>query len=310
MANCFTTKTFRAFFCTVLVFAYSCSVLALELEPRLWSHLPINKNFGGMGYIYTEADIFLDPATELEDVEMERQTIAAKYIRTFALFNKTARIDATQAYHEGKWKGLLAGEYASTERSGLSDSMVRFAINLYGSPALEGKEFQSFRTENDSKTVIGIGLVARLPTGQYYKDKLINLGANRYAFRPQLGVQHIQGKWSAELTGEVAFYTKNDEFFGDTELEQDPLYITHAHVIYTHRPGFWLGASLGYDYGGENTIDGEEKDNHKQDIGWAISAAYPINRASGIKLAYINTRTQENTGFDSDSLVVSASYLW
>jgi hypothetical protein len=310
MTSCFTAKILRIFSCALLILTYSWSAFAIELEPRLWSHLPVNKNFGGIGYVYTEADIFLDPATQLEDVEMELQTIAAKYIRTFALFNKTARIDLTQAYQEGRWEGLLAGNFASTERSGLSDSLVRLAVNLYGSPPLKGKEFQSYRAEHTSETTVGFGLVARLPTGQYYKDKLINLGKNRYALRPQLGMQHSQGKWSAEITGEVAFYTKNDEFFGDTELEQEPLYIAHGHLIYTHTPGFWLGASIGYDYGGENTVDGVEKDNKKQDIGWALSAAYPINRVSGLKLTYINTRTQEDTGFDSDSLAISASYLW
>jgi len=310
MVRCFAVKTTKVFLCTLLLFASSWHAFAIELEPRLWSHLPINKNFGGVGYVHTEADIFIDPATQLEDVEMELDTVAAKYIRTFALFNKTARIDLTQAYHEGRWEGLLAGEFASTERSGLSDSIVRFAFNLYGAPPLKGKEFQSYRATKDSETTIGLGLVARLPTGQYYKEKLINLGKNRYALRPQLGMQHIQGKWSAEITGEVAFYTNNNEFFGDTKLEQDPLYIAHGHLIYTHSPGFWLGASLGYDYGGENTIDGLKKDNHKQDIGWALSAAYPINRVSGLKLTYINTRTQEDTGFDSDSLAISASYLW
>jgi hypothetical protein len=80
------------------------------------------------------------------------------------------------------------------------------------------------------------------------------------------------------VTGEAAFYTDNDEFFNGNKLEQDPLYIIHGHLIYTFRPGLWVSASAGYDYGGENTINGVKKDDNKQDVGWALSLAYPLSR--------------------------------
>ena len=88
-----------------LVCAGPC--LADELEPRRWSHLPIDTNFFGAGYDYIEADISFDPVLKLENVEMELDNWAAKYIRTFALFNKTARIGILQAYQEGRWSGLV-----------------------------------------------------------------------------------------------------------------------------------------------------------------------------------------------------------
>ena len=81
------------------------NALADELEPRRWSHLPINTNFFGIAYAYTDADIGFDPVIKLEDVTMELDTWAAKYIRTFALFDKTARIDLLQAYQKGHWSG-------------------------------------------------------------------------------------------------------------------------------------------------------------------------------------------------------------
>ncbi|RLB69892.1 MAG: transporter [Deltaproteobacteria bacterium] len=267
-------------------------------------------NFAGVGYVYAEADIFVDPALLLEDVEMELHTWAAKYIRTFELFEKSARFDLTQAYQEGKWTGLLNGVSASASRKGWSDTFVRLAVNLYGAPPLSGKEFAAYRSEVKIETIVGMALTVRLPTGKYMEDKLINLGQNRFVFRPQFGVIHTRGKWTTEVTGEAAFYTDNDEFFNGKRLEQKPLYIIHTHLIHTFRPGLWVGASLGYDYGGENSIDGTDKDNRKQEIGWAFSFGYPINRYSGIKVAYIGTRTQESTGFDSDMLTASLSFLW
>jgi len=234
---------------------------ALEFEPRRWAHLPMDTNFGGIGYAYTEADILLDPDSRLENVEMKLHTVAGKYIRTFELFDKSARVDIGQGYQEGDWIGLVDGAPASTSRNGLSDTMVRFAINLYGAPPLSGKEYGAYRAKVGVETIVGMGLVMRLPTGDYHDDKLINLGKNRFGFRPQIGVSHIRGKWTAELTADAAFFTENDEFFDGNTLEKDPLYIIRANFIHTFRPGLWASAGIGYDYGGENSVNGIDSDN-------------------------------------------------
>ena len=284
--------------------------LAMEFEPRQWSHLPVGTNFAGIGYAYTEADISFDPVLRLDDVQLDLHTWAGKYIRTFELFEKSARIDLTQAYQKGEWTGLHNGVPASVSRTGWSDTFVRLAVNLYGAPPLERREFVAYRSGLREETIVGMGLVVRLPTGEYMDDKLINLGQNRFAFRPQLGISRTSGKWTTEVTGEAAFYTDNDEFFNGNKLEQDPLYIIHGHLIYTFRPGLWVSASAGYDYGGESTINGVDKDDTKQDVGWALSLAYPLNRQTGIKATYVGSRKLESTGLDSDTLFASLSFSW
>jgi hypothetical protein len=284
--------------------------LALDLEPRQWSHLPIGTDFLGVGYAHTDADISFDPVLLLEDVKMELHTWAGRYIRTFELLGKSARIDLTQAYQQGKWTGLLDGIPASTSRSGWSDTFLRLAINLYGAPPLRGNDFSAYRTGVKDDTIMGVGLAVRLPTGEYMEDKLINLGENRFAFRPQVGINHTRGRWTAEVTGEVAFYTDNDEFFNGNTREQEPIYITHGHLSYTFRPGLWVGAGVGYGYGGESRINGVNKDDKKQDIAWAIRFAYPFNRYSGVNISYIGNRTLESTGSDSDTLTAGLSISW
>jgi len=283
---------------------------ALEFEPRRWAHLPMGTNFAGVGYAYTEADILVNPATRLENVEMKLHTVAGKYIRTFELFDKSARIDIGQGYQKGDWTGLVDGVPASASRSGLADTMARFAINLYGAPPLSGKEYGAYRAKVNVETIVGMALVMRFPTGDYMDDKLINLGKNRFTFQPQFGATHTRGKWTAELTVDAAFFTENDEFFNGNTLEQDPLFVIRGNLIHTFRPGFWVGAGFGYDYGGENSVNGIDSDNRMQDIGWALSLAYPINRRAGISFKYIGTRTQESTGLDSDTVTAGVSFAW
>jgi hypothetical protein len=281
-----------------------------ELEPRRWSHLPTGKNFAGGGYVYAEANILFDPVLRIENVEMEMHTWAIKYIRTFELFQKSARVDVTQGYQEGRWTGLVDGVPSSIKRSGLSDSVLRFAINLYGAPPLEGKEFAAYRAKVDVETIVGMALVVQLPTGDYMDDKLINLGTNRFTFRPQFGVLHNRGKWSMELTGAVWLYTDNDDFFNGNKLEQDPYYTIQTHLIYTFRPGFWTAASAGYGYGGESTVSGVEKNDRRENLAWALSFGFPITRQLGVKVIYLSTRTQESIGQDTDSIGGAFSIFW
>ena len=297
-------------FCVFLILGLPFLCLAQELEPRRWSHLPTGTNFVGGGYAYTKTEIFFDPVLRTENVESEMYTWALKYIRTFELFQNSARIDFTQAYQEGRWTGLLDGVPTSIKRSGLSDSILRFAINMYGAPPLKGKEFAAYRAKTNVETVFGTAVVVQLPTGDYMNDKLINLGTNRYTFRPQFGVVHNRGKWSMELTGEVYLYTDNNDFFNGNRLEQDPYYTIQTHLIYTFRPGLWTAASGGYGYGGKSTVSGENKNDLRENLAWALSFGFPITRQLGVKVVYLATRSQESIGQDTDSISAGFAVLW
>jgi hypothetical protein len=296
--------------CVFSIWALPILCLAQDLEPRRWSHLPMGANFAGVGYAYTKADISFDPVLRIENGKMELHTWAAKYIRTFELFEKSARIDLVQAYQRGRWHGLVNDVPKSVRRGGLSDSLLRFAINVYGAPPLKGKEFAAYRAKVDVETIVGTALVVQLPTGEYKDGKLINLGTNRYTFRPQLGVVHNRGKWSMELTGEVYIYTDNNDFYNGNKLENDPFYTLQTHLVYTFRPGLWAAADAGFSYNGQSTVNGEKKNDRRENLGWTFSFGYPITPQLGVKVGYLGIRSQKSIGQDSDSVAVAFSFYW
>ena len=293
---------------TLLWLSVPC--VAQDIEPRRWSHLPQGANFAGLAYAYTEGIINFNPVLRIEDGEFEMHTTAAKYIHAFALFGKSARVDLSQYYQNGSWSGLINGVPASTSRDGLSDTVLRFAMNLYGAPPLAGEEFIAYRKSCQTETIVGMGLVITFPTGEYFEDKLINLGTNRYSFTPQFGVVHTRGKWSMELSGSVSFYTDNDAYFNGKTHEEEPYLIGQGHLIYTFLPGLWLGTSIGYGYGGESTINQVPADDLKGNLGWGISVGIPVNRHFGFKLAYVGIRTQEDTGSDNDTFTLGCALQW
>ena len=292
----------------VLLAARPCQ--AQDIEPRRWSHLPLDANFLGAAYAYSSGDITLDPVLRIQDARFDLQTIGVKYIRSFELLGKSARFDLTQSYQSGTWSGLLNGVPAATERNGLADTTLRFAVNLYGAPPLAGKEFADYRAKMDCETIVGMGLVVQLPTGQYDDTKLINLGSNRFAFRPQLGVVHNQDKWSGELTTAATFFTANDDFFNGKHLRQDPVLSADANLIYTFSPGLWLAASLGYGDGGITIVNGIANNDRQNNLGFGLSLGVPITRAIGVKVGYTGTRTHARTGNDVDTFACAISMMW
>lgn len=283
---------------------------AQQLEPRRWSHLPMGMNFAGGGYAYTSGGIAFDPVLLIEDAAMEIHTFPLKYIRTFELLGKSARIDWLQSYQDARWSGFLAGVPTSVARSGWSDMSLRFAVNLFGAPPLAGAEFAEYRAATDRETIVGLGLVMQLPTGHYLDDKLLNLGSHRFTFRPQLGIVHRWDKWSAELTASSWIYTDNDEFFDGNRLEQDPFYTLQGHVDYTFRPGLWVGAGVGYGLGAESTVNGIRKDDHKQNLAWILNFGVPIARQWSVKFSYIGTRTLTSVGANADTLAAALAAQW
>ena len=283
---------------------------AQELEPRRWSHLPTGGHFFGGGPLATRGDIFFDPVLRAEDAELEMDTVVLKYIRSFELFDKSARVSIQQGHQNGTWSGLLDGVPTTIRRVGATDTQLRFAINLKGAPPLRGQEYLRFRGSASNETIVGLGLVVQLPTGEYFFDKLLNLGTNRYTFRPQLGVVRSWNSWTLEGTVSLSIFSENDDFFGGDQLEQDPLLFLQGHLIRNFSNGRWLGLSMGYGNGGEATISGVDKNDRRKDVGWALSYGFQLGPASALKIAYAGTNTRTDVGLDSDSLLLTFSRSW
>ena len=284
--------------------------LAQELEPRRWSHLPTGADFTGGAFAYTGADISDAPALQLTDVHANLSTYVVSHVHSFALFDKSARIDVLQPYQQGSWTGKLAGAPAQVDRAGFDDTIARFSVNLYGAPALSGEEFAAYRAATREETIVGAGLLMQIPTGEYDHEKLINIGSNRFTFRPQLGVVHSWGNWSAEMTGEVWIYTDNPEFFGENRLGYAPFYTVQTHLIYTFRPGLWTGLSFGAGMGQRSTLNDVEKDDRKKGIAFAASFGVPVSREFGGKIAYVGRRHLAETGTDADTVIFALSLYW
>jgi len=280
---------------------------AQDTEPRRWTNLPTGLNFVGVGYAYTEGDIYFDPVMRIEDGTFELHTGIFSYIRTLAVAGKSARVDFNLPYAAGRWEGTVNGEWTHIRRRGPGDARARFSILLHGAPAETPQEFAG---SGKSNTIVGAAVSLTMPTGDYNSGRLINLGANRWVIRPQLGVTHTRGKWMGELTGSVFLYSDNSQFYRGSRLVTDPLFAVQAHLIYNFRPGLWASLGTAYGWGARATIDGKAKHNPTGNWLTALSLGLPITRKQNIKFSWVSARTQRVIGADTESLVVAYSVMF
>ena len=167
-----------------------------------------------------------------------------------------------------------------------------------------GAEFRNYQVN----TIVGAAVEVTMPLGEYNGENLINLGQNRWVFRPQLGFVHTRGSWSYELTGWLYFFTDNDEFFGGATREQDPLFAVQGHVIHSFESsGHWISLSAAYGGNGQSNIDANRVDDELKQFLSALSYGMPIGERQSLKFALARSRTNTSKGSNTNSFAVGWS---
>jgi hypothetical protein len=175
---------------------------------------------------------------------------------------------------------------------------------LYGAPALSLEEFRDYTSD----VIVGTSLEITPPLGQYDSDKLLNIGTNRWSFKPELGVSKAWGPLTFELATGVRFYTDNNDFLDGRTLEVGPIYSVQGHLIYSVTPGIWLGLNALYYTGGRAIIDGR-KGQSLENARIGLTVALPINRYNSVKL-YGSTDVYSKTGSELNVLGMVWQVRW
>ena len=285
--------------------ALSSVAMGQELEPRAYSPNPTGANFVILAFGRTQGDVLVDASLPFRDVSAELNSTTLLYGRTFGLFGRSASVGLGVPYAWGSVEGDVAETFRRITRSGLSDARLRLAANLLGGPALAPREFAQRRP----RTTLGASLVVQAPTGQYDGTKLINLGSNRWSFKPELGVSQPLGRLYLELYAGAWLFTANDDFFGGQFRQQDPVGTLQFHASYSFRPRLWLAADATLYAGGRSTLDGIENDDRLSNSRLGLTASFPLGRRQSIKVAWVSG-VATRIGGDFDSFVVAWQFLW
>ena len=167
---------------------------AQDLEPRAYPPTPVGLNFLIGGDAYAKGAVGTNPSVPIEDAEVELNSAVLAYVRTLDLWGRSGKIDLIVPY---TWADESPNSSAKGVGGRFLDSTIReFILHpLYGAPALSFEQFRDYEPD----IIIGTSLEVTPPLGQYDSDKLLNIGTNRWSFKPELGISKTLGPliWSS-----------------------------------------------------------------------------------------------------------------
>jgi hypothetical protein len=256
---------------------------AQDLDPRAYAHIPVNGTFLIWGFAVSDGGVVSDPTLPVTDVNATVETPSLGVARSFSLFGKTAQAFGVLPYSWAQVSGRVLEESRSISRAGLSDARLRLSLLVRGAPAASVAQI----AKAPRRTILGTSLTVVAPTGQFFPDRLINLGTNRWAFKPEFAVSKPMGqKWLLDMYSALWLFTANDTYYpGTTTRTQAPMGAFQAHLSYNFTRLLWAAFDATYYVGGRSTIDGVENNDRQSNTRVGATVAFPVGRRHAIKLA-------------------------
>ena len=208
-------------------------------------------------------------------------------------------------YAWGDVSGNVGEDARTISRSGLGDPRLRFSYLLLGGAARSARELATAARG----PTLGASLSVSAPLGQYDPSKLINIGTNRWAFKPEIGFAYPVGPWQFDAYAALWFFTDNTNFFGGSRREQDLITSYQAHVSYTIRPGLWAALNATYYTGGSTSIDGLQKDDRQSNTRLGFTLSAPLAPGLALKFNYSDGAVTR-IGGDYRSMSLALQYAW
>ena len=276
---------------------WATSSWAQELSPRFYWPAPQGTKLLILGYSQSSGNVLMDPSIPLFGVDSRVNTGFLGYLQTFALAGRTANVVLELPYSWGTTKGLVEDTPARRDFAGFNDAGITLAVNLLGGPSMTPTEFRQLRA--DPRPILGASLKLVPPTGYYQSHRLINVGANRWAAKLELGsVIPMRPKWLLEIEGGAWFFGDDPDFVTG-KREQDPIYAIELHLVRRFKPGFWAALDVNHFTGGRQTIGGAELVDVQENSRIGGTIVIPFLSRHAIKIGYsTGMRTRFGTDFD------------
>lgn len=299
------TKRLPAALLAALCLLPAADSAAQELDPRAYTPVPIGGNLLISAFTYQDGEVLLDPTLPITDLSAQLGIATLGYARTFSFLGRYANVGFGLPWARLEAEGNVFEERREVTRTGLGDARVKLAVNLLGAPALKAAEFVRAKP----RTVLGVSMTVSAPTGEYYSDKLVNLGAKRWAFKPEIGISHPVGRWLLDAYAGVWLFTANDDFYGGVKRSQDPLYTVQAHVSYTVKPGLWIAGDATFYSGGRSYMDDLARQDFQSNTRVGLTASLPVAKGHSVKLSFA-TGASTRIGQDFDTVGLAYQFIW
>jgi Putative MetA-pathway of phenol degradation len=292
--------------CCLAAVCSTRSVIAQELEPRAYAASPVGVNFLVVAAGHSTGGVLVDPSLPIEDVEASVNSLSLGYGRTLNVFGRTGLLVAALPYAWLDATGRVDGETGHVSRSGLADPRIKLSVNLVGGPAMNPSEF----ARAARPTIVGVSLGIAPPLGRYDPTRLINLGANRWSFKPEVGVSRQLGRWTVEGYAGAWLFTANDAFYtGNSIRTQRPIAGIQGHVSYSVKPRLWIAFDATWYSGGRTRVNGVEKADLQRNSRVGATVSVPFARQQSLKIV-ASTGATTRIGANFKTVVAAWQFTW
>jgi hypothetical protein len=284
-----------------------------DLAPRAYLITPIHSNAVTLTCSFFDGNITFDGTVPITGATARLDVSVFNYSHSLSFFGRSANALVSLPYGVGNFRGTVLGAETLAYRSGLIPVSVRFSINLRGGPAMNVQQFAKWK----QKSILGVSLKLVPLTGQYDPTKLINLGTNRWALKPELGYSRRWGHWLLDGYGGAWFYTTNPEFFshnqfspGTNTQSQNPIGSFEGHLSYDFKPRLWVSLDGNYWFGGSTSLNGVQNPGTLQrNSRVGLTASVPLSRHQSMKISY-NDGAYIKYGGSFQNISVAWLYTW
>jgi hypothetical protein len=281
-------------------FAFSlCAVgaSAQELEPRAFSPSPVGTTFVLGGFGRSEGGVLFDPALDIDNVQADLWIATVGAGRTFGLGGRQAKILGVLPVAWGSVAGNVHAQAQRQDLAGFVDPRFKLSVGLIGAPALTLAQF----ARTPRRTAVGAGVSVVPPWGQYRAQQLINLGYNRWAVKPEIGLSHPVGRWTFDGSAGVWLFSTNHSYYPARAVKrQDAVLAIQGHATYLLSRRSWLGVNATWFAGGETRVDGVSNPDLQRNTRIGATLSIPIVGQQSIKFAYsTGTTTRRGSDFNT-----------
>jgi len=177
-------------------------------------------------------------------------------------------------------QGSLGDFTVNRSNAGLADTQVELRVGILGAPGVNLEEYVQYLGQENPDVVMKGMVNVTFPTGDYSTDQVVNIGANRFAFKAGLPTTiNLGPNWAPgnrtllEIIPAANFYTSNNNppfpnsRFGSDFNSQNPLFTLESHLSTDLGPQFFASLDAYYVNGGATSTEGVSNNNGQSWLG-------------------------------------------
>src|SRR5262252_877652 len=232
-------------------------------DPRAYENTPVGTNQLELAYAYVHANTSIDTSLIITGAQLNLNQGTVDYTRYFGFLHRLMWVEA--GVPVAGLAGSVSGTNIQGSVTGAGDSSYSLAMLLKGGPALSVAQFEHY----EPTTTLGASLTITAPTGLYNPNKILNLGSDRWSFKPEIALSHPFGseeKWQLDAYANAYFYTDNTSYHGREILRQEPLAGLEGHISYSFNDRLWVSLDTRYSFRGATFVDGADQNNAQQNV--------------------------------------------